>query len=78
MRSVEDREAAVGIFVHAHGGAHKWGRSGLIYRRTIRTDTLVGSRGDRPDTLVRSAVAQVVDVVAPRLREHLAAAAEKP
>lgn len=48
-------------------------RTGLVYARTIRTDTLVGSRGDRPDTLVRSAVAQVVDVVAPRLREHLAA-----
>ncbi|HVV83857.1 MAG TPA: hypothetical protein VHE35_12365, partial [Kofleriaceae bacterium] len=48
-------------------------RSGLVYRRVIRTDTLVGSRGDRADTLVRSAVAQIVDVVAPRLREQLAA-----
>lgn len=53
-------------------------RGGLIYRRTIRTDTLVGSRGDRADTLVRSAVAQVVDVVAPRLREHLAARPRSP
>lgn len=53
-------------------------RTGLIYRRTIRTDTLVGSRGDRVDTLVRSAVAQVVDVVAPRLREHLAARRPAP
>ena len=51
--------------------------NGLIYRRSIRTDTLVGSRGDRADTLVRSAVAQVVDVVAPRLREHLAGAVSK-
>jgi len=44
-----------------------------VYRRTVRTDTLVGSRGDRLDTLVRLAAAQVTDVIAPRLRERLAA-----
>ncbi len=42
-----------------------------IYRRIVRTDTLVGSRGDRMDTLVRLAAAQVTDVIAPRLRERL-------
>jgi hypothetical protein len=45
-----------------------------LYRRIVRTDTLVGSRGDRVDTLVRFAAAQVIDVVAPRIRERLAAA----
>lgn len=45
----------------------------LLYRRTVRTDTLVGSRGDRIDTLIRSAAAQVTDVAAPRIRERLEA-----
>lgn len=44
---------------------------GRVYRRVVRTDTLVGSRGDRVDTLVRFAAAQVTDVVAPRIREQL-------
>jgi hypothetical protein len=44
-----------------------------IYRRIVRTDTLVGSRGDRVDTLVRFAAAQVTDVAAPRIRERLEA-----
>ena len=43
-----------------------------LYRRIVRTDTLVGSRGDRIDTLIRFAAAQVTDVVAPRIRERLA------
>lgn len=42
-----------------------------VYRRIVRTDTLVGSRGDRVDTLVRFAAAQVADVVSPRIRERL-------
>ncbi|MBZ0233405.1 MAG: hypothetical protein K8M05_13840, partial [Deltaproteobacteria bacterium] len=45
----------------------------LLYRRVIRTDTLVGSRGDRTDTLVRFAADQVTDVAAPRIRERLEA-----
>ncbi len=45
----------------------------LVYRRVVRTDTLVGSRGDRVDTLIRFAAAQVTDVVAPRIRERLEA-----
>lgn len=45
----------------------------LLYRRIARTDTLVGSRGDRIDTLIRFAAAQVTDVVAPRIRERLEA-----
>jgi hypothetical protein len=44
-----------------------------IYRRVVRTDTLVGSRGDRVDTLIRFAAAQVTDVAAPRIRERFAA-----
>ena len=43
-----------------------------FYRRIVRTDTLVGSRGDRVDTLMRFVAAQVTDVVAPRIREGLA------
>jgi hypothetical protein len=53
-------------------------RERLIYRRIVRTDTLVGSRGDRADTLVRAAVAQIVDVVAPRVRERLVAGGAAP
>jgi hypothetical protein len=45
----------------------------LLYRRVVRTDTLVGSRGDRVDTLIRFAAAQVTDVAAPRIRERLEA-----
>jgi hypothetical protein len=44
-----------------------------VYRRIVRTDTLVGSRGDRVDTLVGFAAAQVSDVVSPRIRERLGA-----
>lgn len=47
-----------------HGGAP-------IFDRVVRTDTVVGSRGDRVDTLVRLVAAQVTDVVAPRIRERL-------
>jgi hypothetical protein len=87
-QAVAQGEAALAIViavvdVEARGGEVPQGRArarvavydrgGLIYRRTVRTDTLVGSRGDRADTLVRAAVAQVVDVVVPRLRERLAA-----
>gem|GEM_PF-3423769 len=43
----------------------------LVFDRVVRTDTVVGSRGDRLDTLVRLVAAQVTDVVAPRIRERL-------
>ena len=76
--AVETRGAAGIPQARARARVDVYDRTGLIYRRTVRTDTLVGSRGDRADTLVRSAVAQIVDVVAPRLREHLAAAAARP
>lgn len=67
-----DGSVARGIPVaRARAQVDVYDRTGLRYRRTVRTDTLVGSRGDRADTLVRSAVAQIVDVVAPRLREQL-------
>ncbi len=42
-----------------------------LYRRVVRTDTLVGSRGDRVDSLIRFAAAQVTDVAAPRIRERI-------
>lgn len=45
------------------------------YRRVVRTDTLIGSRGDRVDTMLRFVAAQVADVVTPRIRERLGAAA---
>ncbi|MBK9030684.1 MAG: hypothetical protein IPL61_04985 [Myxococcales bacterium] len=45
-----------------------------IFDRVVRTDTVVGSRGDRVDTVVRQIAAQAVDVVLPRIREQLEAA----
>lgn len=45
--------------------------AGVLFDRVVRTDTVVGSRGDRVDTLVRLVAAQVTDVVAPRIRERL-------
>jgi hypothetical protein len=44
---------------------------GVLWSRVVRTDTVVGSRGDRVDTLVRLVAAQITDVVAPRIRERL-------
>lgn len=46
---------------------------GPLFDRVVRTDTVVGSRGDRIDTLVRLVAAQAVDVALPRVRERLAA-----
>ena len=76
--AVESRGGAGIPQARARARVDVYDRTGLIYRRTVHTDTLVGSRGDRADTMVRSAVAQIVDVVAPRLGEHLAAAAARP
>ncbi len=45
--------------------------TGVLWSRVVRTDTVVGSRGDRVDTLVRLVAAQVTDVVEPRIRERL-------
>jgi hypothetical protein len=45
----------------------------IVFDRVVRTDTVVGSRGDRVDTLVRLIAEQVADIVAPRIRERLAA-----
>lgn len=45
-----------------------------LFDRKVRTDTVVGSRGDRVDTVVRLIAAQAADVVAPRIREQLGAA----
>lgn len=46
----------------------------LVFDRKVRTDTVVGSRGDRVDTVVRLIAAQAADVVLPRLREQLGVA----
>ena len=42
------------------------------FDRVVRTDSIVGRRGDAPDAVARRAAAQIVDVVLPRLRERLA------
>jgi len=47
-------------------------QSGTIFDRVVRTDTLVGGRGDRRDAVARAAVAQIVDIAMPRVRERLA------
>jgi hypothetical protein len=46
----------------------------VVFDRLVRTDTVVGSRGDRVDTIVRLVAAQAADVVLPRVRERLEAA----
>lgn len=46
---------------------------GALFDRVVRTDTVVGSRGDRVDTIVRLVAAQAVDIALPRVRERLAA-----
>lgn len=46
----------------------------VVFDRLVRTDTVVGSRGDRVDTVVRLVAAQAADVVLPRVRERLEAA----
>jgi hypothetical protein len=45
----------------------------VVYDRTARTGTLVGSRGDRNAALVHFVAEQVVDIVAPHLRRALKA-----
>ena len=47
--------------------------TGTVFARTIRTDTLVGGRGDRRDAVARAAIDQIVDIAMPRVRERLAA-----
>jgi hypothetical protein len=37
----------------------------------VRTDSVVGRRGDASPRVARLAAAQIVDIVAPRLRELL-------
>jgi hypothetical protein len=44
-----------------------------VFDRVVRTDTLVGGRGDRRDAVARAAVDQIVDIAAPRIREKLEA-----
>jgi hypothetical protein len=45
--------------------------SGVVFERTIRTNTLVGGRGDRRDAVARAAIDQLVDIAMPRVREKL-------
>jgi hypothetical protein len=47
--------------------------TGTVFSRTVRTDTLVGGRGDRRDAVARAAIDQIVDIAMPRVREQLAA-----
>lgn len=47
--------------------------TGPVFARTVRTDTLVGGRGDRRDAVARAAIDQIVDIAMPRVRERLAA-----
>jgi hypothetical protein len=44
------------------------------FDRVVRTDSIVGARRSTPEALARQAGAQIVDIVAPRLREGLAEA----
>jgi hypothetical protein len=48
--------------------------SGVVFERVVRTDTLVGGRGDRKDAVLAAAVEQIVDIAVPRVRDRLEAA----
>ncbi|MEZ4400237.1 MAG: hypothetical protein R3B06_09470 [Kofleriaceae bacterium] len=50
----------------------------LVFDRLVRTDTVVGSRGDRVDTIVRQVAAQTVDIALPRIRERLVLTGRTP
>jgi hypothetical protein len=52
--------------------------TGTVFRRTVRTDTLVGGRGDRRDAVARAAIDQIVDIAMPRVRERLAERKAEP
>jgi hypothetical protein len=43
----------------------------VVFDRVVRTDTLVGGRGDRRDAVARAAIDQIVDIAMPRVRERL-------
>ncbi len=49
-------------------------KTGVVWERTVRTDTLVGGRGDRRDAVARAAIEQIVDIAMPRVRERLGSA----
>lgn len=49
----------------------------VVWNRVVRTDTLVGGRGDRRDAVARAAIEQIVDIAMPRVREQLGKAAAK-
>jgi hypothetical protein len=42
-----------------------------VFDRIVRTDTLVGGRGDRKDAVLRAAVDEIVDIAMPRVKERL-------
>jgi hypothetical protein len=44
---------------------------GTVFDRIVRTDTLVGGRGDRKDAVLRAAVDEIVDIAMPRVKERL-------
>lgn len=48
-----------------------------IYDRSHHTDTVVGNRGDRHAALVRYAMSQTIDILAPEMARTLAARARK-
>ncbi|MCB9573732.1 MAG: hypothetical protein H6709_16755 [Kofleriaceae bacterium] len=64
------------ITARARGRVRVVDATGVVFDRVIRTDTLVGGRGDRRHAVARAAVEQIVDVAYGRVRELLAARRE--
>jgi hypothetical protein len=59
------------ITARARARVRVYDAAGTVFNRIVRTDTLVGGRGDRRNAVARAAVDQIVDIAMPRVRERL-------
>ncbi len=62
------------ITARARGRVRVVAAGQVIFDRVVRTDTLVGGRGDRKDAVARAAIDQIVDIAYGRVRAQLEAA----
>ncbi len=62
------------ITARARARVHVIDGDGVVFSRVVRTDTLVGGRGDRKDAVARAAIDQIVDIAYGRVRDALAEA----
>jgi hypothetical protein len=59
------------ITARARARVKVFGSSGTVFDRIVRTDTLVGGRGDRKESVLRAAIDEIVDIAMPRVKERL-------